>query len=343
MTPQLTLPSFAPFQASLWLRFPSESYFTAHFSNRSAFPWFTWTMLVERLTWKMHDACISRNIRFGSYAFTFNNKDSIRLAAINERRTGEVYCCSSIWWWLGVQWDSIWARYRWNREGRTSMGLHRFSAKFCWLEDSNARAALNGAVRILSNGKGPNIAGWNGWGHLGVLSITLSLDQSLMNAQAERTDPLFSFQLDSDIFSKPLKDVPVSEGPLLYDAIISAGLLHVLRSRQRQRLEGSVNSILFKQHFNECNSRKSAWAVFRCGGTVEYNGAGSRSATTARIEIYIWRVRMMTSADPRQVYNEATESIERRWWRSSCSFCKRQIYPHHGDEPIVNYNLIDAA
>lgn len=304
----------------------------------------------------LHDACTFRSIKFDSYAFTFNNKDSIRLALQSMKEEQVRYIVAVVFD------DDLEFMMKTASElgiAGTEKGEHLWvftdsAQNFAELEDSNARAAIDGAIRILPNGKGPNIAGWN---RLATSWSSIANPTSLVSEFNERlpplnvTDPSFSYQLDEDILSKPLKDVPVSDGaPFLYDAIISAGLAACAAEKQAKAAAGGggVSSTTFKKYFNGSAIYAKALEQSFSGvtGTVEYNGAGSRSATTARIEMYNLKI---TGKDFRTAlvgfYNKGNWSLLKNNDGDHLMVFANGMStpPPWRDEPIVDYNLIDSS
>lgn len=238
------------------------------------------------------EACAARNVKFDSYAFSFGDTAS-QISAIKAMAKSDARYIVAVVFDDDLEFLMKTAGTH-GIAGRAShLWMFTDSAQnFNSVQDPGARRALHGSLRVLSNGKGPDFPGWE---RLGKSWEKAKSDAAslvpFINAHLpplDVTDPLFQFQLDAGVFDAPLnaRDAAGKMGdgaPFLYDAIASMGLAACAAEKAARDAGRTFVGNESGKAIRAAALQQSFDAV---SGTIQYNEHGSRSATTARIELY---------------------------------------------------------
>ena len=249
----------------------------------------------------LQEACVGRGIVLTTYAFSFGNTNSIDDAVEAMAKAESRYVVAIVF-----DDDLEYLMKRASAAQIVGKGMPKKDEeptnKWLWLftdsiqsvkhvQDVSAVHALQGALRVFANGKGPKVKGWlkyqNVWNAIKTTpgkAAQLIAKYNTFLPPLETTDPNFQFQLADNFFDLPLEERlasgSVGDGaPFIFDAIASLGLAACAAAEQESgdgtgESRGSVIHRLAKSNVFEGVS-----------GDVAYNEQGSRSAQTSRIEM----------------------------------------------------------
>ncbi len=296
------------------------------------------------------EACTSRDVKFDAYAFSFGDQNSV-MNAVERMADADARYIVAVVFDDDLEFLMRTAAAHGIAGSTSHLWMFTDSAQNFNGVDENVRQAFDGALRVLSNGKGPDFPGW----------VRLSQSwQEVANSDAESfvsyinahlpplniTDPSFQFQLDPNIFDTPLAERNDAGGfadgtPFLYDAISSMGLAACAAEKAASEAGAPFVASETGKAIQTAALRQSFDAV---SGTIEYNEFGSRSATTARVELY--NLRSKRSGDVSMVLVGAYD--KGNWTLKSNADGSRKVIfsggsskpPPWRSPPVINRNLI---